>query len=71
MVLVNVGRDDKVDWHAEQRAIGETDDEDAPDSQNLHQGKEPGGVAGQNVSDLVQAEWLVYVIGFWLLLIAK
>lgn len=65
-VLMNIRRNDEVDGHAEQGAIGEGDDENSPDSQDLHQAEKPCGVAGKNVSDLVQAEWLVYVIGFWL-----
>lgn len=59
---MNVGRHDQVDRHAEQRAIGECDDERPPYAKHLQQAEDPRCIARQNVSNFPQGKRLVYVI---------
>lgn len=62
-ILVDVGCDDSVNRHTEQRAVRKSDDEYTPDSEHFQKAPDPRGVARQKMSDGFQENQLVYVIG--------
>ncbi len=55
-IFEDIGRYDGIDRHAEQCGIGEGYDKNSPDPEMLQQQPDPGGVAGENVSDGFQTE---------------
>jgi len=54
-VLKHIGRDDRVDGHAEQSGINPRDGEDAPDAERLEQCPNPRCIARKKMSDRLQA----------------
>ena len=61
-ILIHISRNDEVDRHAEQGAVGKGDYKDAPNAQQFHQAKNPRRVARQDLRQFFQAKKLVYVI---------
>ncbi len=61
-ILMHIGGNDEIDWHAQEGAVGKSDYKRTPDPQQLHQPENPRRIARQNVSNCFQGKQLVYVI---------
>ena len=55
--MIDIGRDDRVHRHAEQRGVGKCDYENTPKTQMVQQSPDPCGVPRQNVSDGFQRKF--------------